>query len=48
MGRSERKTLSFSSPMAVGSSAVGGSIAVKASTWSRWVTTMSRYAPVPS
>ena len=38
----ERNTLSFSSPMASGVSAVGGSMAVNASTCSRWVTTMSR------
>ncbi len=38
----ERKTLFFSSLIASGSSEVGGSIAVNASTWNRWVTTMSR------
>ena len=38
----DRKTLFFSSEIARGSSAVGGSIAVNASTWNRWVTTMSR------
>ena len=48
IGRSERKTLSFSSEIARGSSAAGGSIAMNASTWNRWVTTMSRYAPVGS
>ena len=42
IGFIERKTLFFSSLMARGSSAVGGSIAMKASTWNRWVTTMSR------
>ena len=41
IGRSERKTLFFSSEIARGSSAVGGSIATNASTWNRWVTTMS-------
>src|SRR6476620_11755090 len=35
-----RKTLSFSSPMGPGSKAVGGSIAMNASIWKRWVTTM--------
>ena len=38
----ERKTLSFSSPIGSGSSDVGGSIAMNASTCIRWVTTMSR------
>ena len=38
----ERKTLFFSSLIAPGSSAVGGSIATKPSTWKRCVTTMSR------
>ena len=42
IGSIERKTLFFSSLIARGSRAVGGSIAVKASTWNRWVTTMSR------
>ncbi len=46
IGLSERKTLFFSSPIARGASAVGGSIAVNARTWKRWFTTMSRYAPV--
>ena len=41
IGSSERKTLFFSSLMARGSSAVGGSIATNAITWNRWVTTMS-------
>ena len=45
MGRSERKTLFFSSLMARGSRAVGGSMATKARIWKRWVTTMSRKAP---
>ena len=31
-----------------GASSVGGSIAMNASTWNRWFTTMSRYAPVCS
>ena len=48
MGRSERKTLFFSSLMARGSRAVGGSMATKARIWKRWVTTMSRKAPVCS
>jgi hypothetical protein len=42
----ERKTLFFSSLMARGSSAVGGSMAMKARIWKRWVTTMSLKAPV--
>ena len=42
IGSIERKTLFFSSLIASGSSAVGGSMAVNASTWKRWVTTMSR------
>ncbi len=42
IGSIDRKTLFFSSEIANGSSAVGGSIAVNASTWNRWVTTMSR------
>jgi hypothetical protein len=41
IGRIERNTLFFSSPIASGPSAVGGSIAMNASTWNRWVTTMS-------
>ena len=41
IGSSERKTLFFSSLMARGSSAVGGSIATNAITWNRCVTTMS-------
>ncbi len=41
MGSSDRKTLFFSSLMARGSSAVGGSMATKAITWNRCVTTMS-------
>ena len=44
----ERNTLFFSSLMDAGSSAVGGSIAMKASIWNRCVTTMSRNAPVAS
>ena len=47
-GNIERKTLFFSSLIARGSSAVGGSIATNASTWKRCVTTMSLYAPVTS
>ena len=43
-----RKTLFFSSLIDFGSSAVGGSIAMKARIWNRWVTTMSRKAPVAS
>ena len=42
IGLIERNTLFFSSLIAAGSSAVGGSIAMNASTWNRWVTTMSR------
>jgi hypothetical protein len=41
MGSMERKTLFFSSLIARGSSAVGGSITTNAITWNRWVTTMS-------
>ena len=41
-GRIERNTLFFSSLIAPGSSSVGGSMAMNASTWNRWVTTMSR------
>jgi hypothetical protein len=41
IGSIDRKTLFFSSLIALGSSAVGGSIAMNASTWNRWVTTMS-------
>ena len=37
----DRNTLTFSSPIGPDDSAVGGSIAMKASTWKRWVTTMS-------
>ncbi len=48
MGHIERKTLFFSSLMDAGSREVGGSMAMKARTWKRWVTTMSRNAPVPS
>ena len=44
----ERKTLFFSSLMAPGSSAVGGSMAMKPRIWNRWVTTMSLKAPVAS
>ena len=40
-----RKTLFFSSLIGAGSSAVGGSIAMKPRIWNRWVTTMSRNAP---
>ena len=43
-----RKTLFFSSLIGAGSSDVGGSIATKARIWNRWVTTMSRNAPVAS
>ena len=42
IGSIERKTLFFSSLIARGSSAVGGSMAMNAITWNRWVTTMSR------
>ena len=38
--------MSHSSGSGGGSSAVGGSIAMNASTWNRWLTIMSRYAPV--
>ena len=48
MGHIERKTLFFSSLMHRGSSGVGGSMAMKARIWKRWVTTMSRNAPVLS
>ena len=48
MGSIERKTLFFSSLIARGSSAVGGSIATNAITCMRWVTTMSLKAPVAS
>ena len=48
IGSSDRKTLFFSSLIARGSSAVGGSIATNAITWNRCVTTMSLYAPVDS
>src|SRR6267143_1288188 len=48
MGRMLRKTLFFSSLMDDGSSAGGGSIATNARIWKRWVTTMSRKAPVAS
>ena len=41
-----RKTLFFSSVIGTGASAVGGSIATKARICIRWVTTMSRKAPV--
>ena len=43
-----RKTLFFSSLIGPGASSVGGSIAVNARIWKRWVTTMSRKAPVAS
>ena len=42
IGCIDRKTLFFSSLIARGASVVGGSIAMNASTWKRWVTTMSR------
>ena len=42
IGCIDRKTLFFSRLMASGSSEVGGSIAVNARIWKRWVTTMSR------
>ena len=42
------KTFVFSATSGLGSSEVGGSIATKPSTWKRWVTTMSRKAPVCS
>ena len=48
MGNMLRKTLFFSSLIGAGSNAVGGSMAMKARIWNRWVTTMSRYAPVAS
>ena len=48
IGRSDRNTLFFSSLIERGSSSVGGSMATKARTWRRWVTTMSRKAPVCS
>src|ERR1700728_4127807 len=48
IGNMLRKTLFFSSLMGAGSKAVGGSIAMNARIWNRWVTTMSRYAPVAS
>ena len=41
IGSIDRKTLFFSSLMARGSRAVGGSITTNAITWNRWVTTMS-------
>ncbi len=47
-GSIDRNTLFFSSLMAKGSSAVGGSITTNAITWNKWVTTMSLYAPVSS
>ena len=40
-GNIDRNTLFFSSLMARGSNAVGGSITTNAITWNRWVTTMS-------
>ena len=43
-----RKTLFFSSLIGLGSSEVGGSIAMHPRIWNRCVTTMSRYAPVCS
>ena len=43
-----RKTLFFSSLMGLGSSEVGGSIAMNARIWKRCVTTMSRKAPTVS
>ena len=48
IGRIDRNTLFFSSLIDLGSSEVGGSKAMDASTWNRWVTTMSRKTPVPS
>ena len=48
MGSIDRKTLFFSSLIDRGSREVGGSMAMKARTWNRWVTTMSRKAPVDS
>ena len=48
IGSMLRKTLFFSSLIGAGSSAVGGSIAMKARIWNRCVTTMSRKAPVCS
>ena len=44
IGVSDRNILFFSSEIAIGSSAVGGSIATNAITWNRWVTTMSQGA----
>ena len=48
IGRSASKTFDFSSRSGLAASEVGGSIATNPSTWNRWVTTMSRYAPVAS
>ena len=48
IGRIDRNTLFFSSLIDRGSSSVGGSMATNARTWKRWVTTMSRKAPVCS
>ena len=48
IGIMQRKTLFFSSLMGPGSSDVGGSMAMNARIWKRWVTTMSRNAPVCS
>ena len=42
IGSMQRKTLFFSSLIGAGSSAVGGSIAMKPRIWNRCVTTMSR------
>ncbi len=44
----ESKTLLFSSRSALAVSEAGGSMATKPRTWKRWVTTMSRKAPVAS
>ena len=48
IGRRESKTLLFSSRRALAVSDEGGSMATMPSTWNRWVTTMSRKAPVAS
>ena len=48
IGSIDRKTLFFSSEIARGSRAVGGSIATNDITCIRWVTTMSLNAPVGS
>ena len=47
-GRIDRSSFTFSSRTASASKLAGGSIAVSASTWSRWFCTMSRSAPACS